>query len=379
MSHKLIWLEVVERRRNLVHPIEGNADNNRIWQAQFACELFLRPAEELQKMQWGFNFGSVLEDHFSHMRAFLEAFHFKYEAGAQEPEEQRTLALRCTSGPSSNYLHLALVGKICAATEAEVRRKAKEFWNEIKSNFPYEYEMVPAVEQSDFMQLAGWEILEKAFTPESFVEIQRYENIVISGDRKFYILGSWNFSKTANEQIWRILANAEIPVLYDVLLRPAVLQMNELATIHELGKQVQEVSEENANLIAIKPYLDIAVNNFTKLQGLRWYSYISQIRIVSLEKVPEYIPRTIGAALTHHEDKSPFAPGVQFVHPEDLGKMELWRRQIRHMDPDFGLGKHANQHMVRVRKMADLDDAFAIFYLPFPSLFGLPDVNLYRK
>jgi hypothetical protein len=344
-----------------------------LWHAQFACLIGVRTARQLDDLRWGFNLGALLDEALDRQLLFVESQHFPGEIGEPDPPYPCSLAVRCVHDPDVGNLQLALIVKNSAPTEEEAYRIAQLRWQELCSIFPYDYELVPADSDKTFFRLAGWRFVDQCVDPQDFTEVLRYEQEV--RPERFYVLGAWRRSKTANEQVWRTLAGARKPILFDITLQPTVLRMYEQDALSTVTKKAQDVVKKEEASLFSKAYANYMSTNTSDLIDFLRRPFIVQVRVLSPSGVPDYIPRAIGFAFTHSGAEIATTPGFQLISPKDKGEVEDWISQLIWLEPDLKPGPFTPKYCERLRKMVDARDARQLLCLPYPPGDGIPGVS----
>jgi hypothetical protein len=135
------WLEL-ENRQPLEVPA-GPGYQDYIWQAQFACQVNVRSYHDWSRLKWGFNAAALFDEFIDRQKLFLESqYEVRHQLGSEAPN-YRTLAFRFINLPGEGLL-VAVLGKIHDKTREKARESALEYYNEVKSTFPYDYSLVPA-------------------------------------------------------------------------------------------------------------------------------------------------------------------------------------------------------------------------------------------
>ncbi len=375
------WLEITPGRQEnweTLEPAFGQPAGDG-WHAQFASLIRVRPMDQRAKRKWGFNLGALLDEAIERQRLFIQSRHFSGvpEMG-DEPPERRTIALRAIHHPQAERLQLVLVAKVWGATLEAVRQAATDHWHEIHSTFPTDYELIPARSLESFYNLAGWRILQDAAQPNTIAEIQRYENVLNTGSDKMYLLGAWKYTNTSNEQTWRTLQGADRRILYNVTLRPTVLDELEQAALLVIAQYAEKIASQ-ATLPNVKPYAEFAAKNYAYLLQQLRKPFIVQAQVVAPEGLPEYLPRNIGYAMTYRNDREPTTPGFQITRPANAAEVAAWRANLIWLEPEVATGPVIDPRFVRVRKMTDAYEARGLLCLPFPPDSELPDVHFAEK
>ena len=343
------------------------------YHAVFACLVRIRPFEQLDGRKWGWVAGALLEEARERQRLFIETQHYPGEL-QEEPPEHRTLALRCVHDQHTLAgLRLSLLAKVCGSSKETARQAALNYWHELHSIFPYDYELIPAQTQKDFQELSGWNILNQVTKVSEFAQVQRFEGIVNTNEERFYLLGSWKSSSYANEQIWRALAGSDKPVMLNICLRPTVLLESERFALAGIAERTQKITQE-VHLSNVQVHADFAAKNYAHLVEFLRKPYIAQVCLVSPGGLAEYLPRAVGFALTHAAEHEPATPGFQVFQPRDPSEVTDWCSQLTWLENSINDGWSIDERFARIRKMVDAYEASALLSLPFPPKAGFPDV-----
>jgi len=344
--------------------------------AAFAALIKVKTAEENKDLRWGFNMGALLAEAIDRQRLFIETQHYPYELGylenqkLQTPPQRRAFSIRCTNSPGTNQLQLAVIGRVTGMDQEEAKKLAFEYWLEISSTFPTDYTLSPATDETSFEKLCGWDILENADRKGQIAEITRYENYF---NNQYYLLGSWNTSSTANEQIWRTLANAVQEVIYDISICPTILTYEDL----QIAYRQLEYSEKELEGTEKKYSAWIAhgKENWQKFVDELQHPYLVQIRLASKKELPEYLARSIGFAHAHSDEAKPVMASFSVCQPETEKESRNWLHQLQWLVIETPAREKTPPEVHRLRKMVSTQDAMNLFRLPYPSVGGIPGVK----
>lgn len=367
------YIELVQNKK--INQILPKKRQNALlsWRAIFACLIRVCSMEELESFKWGWNRGKLLEEALERQRFFIESQHFPCEPGDDVPNERRALSLRCICEPKTSKIKLVLVAKISADTIDMARQAGIQYWNEIKSVFPYDYELIPAKNRAEFKELIGWEVLKTVEKQDSIVEIQRFQRVVSTGEQFFYVLGCWSPSIFANEQIWRVLAGVNRGLMLDVMLCPTVLGEEELATLKLISQTAEEIANQS-EIVTVHPYAQFAARYYKNLLENLRRPYLLRVRLVAPDGVPRYVPRTIGFAFAHDNERDGVVPSFRTVSSQHSVEIKLWRDQIVWLEPDISSNHVVDERFRRLHRMCDVHEAHTLFRLPYPPGPGLPGV-----
>ncbi len=374
MAETLPWVELGES--NTLPDLESKAPLDRtfayLWQAVIACQVFIRPFQDLLKFKWGFSPAFLWDEARDRQRLFIEALHINDCTAQDEWPEKRSLALRVVHSPGQPGLLLSLFAKVCAPTQEVARQAACAFWYELRSIFPIDYILRPAATQDEFHRLAGWDILRQVSAADGLAQICRFNSAFNSGQEMLYLSEAWETIDRSDEQIWRALAGSPEPVLLDLLLRPTVLQQYERLLLTRLSEQASRISKNN-DLHFAQPFaFKTATQLDRRLAGLT-RPYFVQVRLASPTFVPDFVSRAVGSALTRSARPDAMMWGYQIKRPTTRNDSRLWEPQIYWLErlPNPALAPNFE----RLQDMADLGEAQAVFRLPYPPEQGLPGVT----
>jgi hypothetical protein len=366
------WIETgVEPLR---FSLKARVDETELHHALFAARVLLKPFAQVENFNWGFSNESLLLSAMERQSLFIESQHPHDDFAITEPQDRRTLALRCIRDPSSDKLQLTILGKISSDNCDIARSLALEYWHEINSIFPYEYVLDPAKTQTDFLTASGLSLLED-LTQKSILEINRFEGALADGATLLYILGKWNATTTSNEQIWRVIAGCKQPMMLNITLQPTTLFDHEIMAISEMIKTAKGIMENKPFPIVLRE-AEWAYKEYSdRLARLR-HPFLAQVLLVGHGKLPTYIPRVIGSALAHNSNEGPAEHLYQISQDinGDAASAQSWIQSIRWLEPSVSPSL-SDTRLTRMRYLVNRLEASSLFRLPFPSKGGLPGVH----
>ncbi len=382
--NNLPWIEVLHANeapwlRAATQPA-ASGSSSYAWRALFACQVCLLPFDELTARKWGFNNGALLEEAFDRRRLFVESQHTAAEPQSG-PADCRALSLRCRNDPTQDGLLLSLIARVCASSSQAARQAACEYWLEIASTFPWDYQLLPASSQAEYHRLCGENMWQGVDQVNSLAEVQRFEAVVSLGSSlaagenpyHFLLMGQWGASRYSNEQTWRLLAGADREVMLDVQVHPSVLYEEEKDLLDSMGKSLEKASK-SASSPQVLPYVQYAARKYAENLALWMYHpYHVQVHLVAPQGLPDYLPRALGFALTHTEDSHPPAPGFQIVRPQDSENAAHWRDCLQVLEP--ALTPIQDARFTRMRYLTGAIEACSLLQLPYPPGPGLPGVH----
>jgi hypothetical protein len=355
---------------------EGNGNvqpSGKGWHAQFAAAIKIRKFDELVKLKWGFDFSALLNEVLGRQRLFIESQHFPGEPRVQPPEN-RTLSLRFIHDAIGKRIRPYLLTKVQADDKISAIDLAIETWQEMTSIFPYDYILEPVQDRQSFLKATGWDWINQSNDPTSFIEIDRYEGIISTGQDVLFLLGSWQESMIGNEQVWRTLAGANQLIMINILLRPVVLLDYEVAILKNIVDFAERI-DKNSVHPSFLPYIESAICNYKEMAVNLRHPYLIRIHLVSSESIPDYIPRTIGHAMTHSDKPGVDTPDYQVVQPCTCGELEQWKQLLCWLEPEAFSPAGYDARFSRLRNLVDAQEAVSLFRLPFPPQDGIPGVT----
>lgn len=369
MSHRQTpWIEIKRSSQGIKLQQEfPDIDRKFSWQAMFVCQIGVLPFEERLKLKWGFSPAFLLEEAIDRQKLFIEAQLSNNPIDKQL--EYRTLALRCICVPNSGVL-LGLVAKVLAESQEKAQLCALNYFREIESIFPYDYTIRPAISLDEYNRLTGREIIKKCNHPSSIAQIRRFERPLRTSKGVFRILGIWQTGMRSDEQIWRVLAQYPQEILFNVLISPTTLFEGERRALLEMKKSVQiskDMPPDEPYLQNYETWIDTFINRY--ISPWNRYFYL-QVHLASPVEIQEYIFRSIGSSITR-ENPELASPGFQAVHPLNKNDVRDW---CNHLDCLDNIQTNDSILLPRLSELASLDEAHAVFRLPYPPETGLPNV-----
>jgi len=365
-SNQHPWIEVKEAPSRTSHQNKDSGTEKKIaYQAMFACQIGIKPFDVRINLKWGFSAAFLLEEALDRQKLFIESQLSHNPIDTQI--ERRVFALRCSSSPGSG-IRLGLVAKVMAETRKAANEFAQNYFREIESIFPLDYTIRPATSPEEFNRLSGREILEKCNDANSIVQIRRFEQPLRTSKGVFRILGLWQTGMRSDEQIWRALANYPHEILLNVTLCPTILFEGERRALLEMkraAQATQDISTDEPYLqnyeTWIEPFIDRHLSPWNR------YFYL-QVHLVSPQKINDSLFRSIGSAITRdHEEQS--SPGFQVIHPQNDNTAFEWRNYLDCLNI---VPTSDNTLIPRLSELASLDEAHAVFRLPYPPEADLP-------
>lgn len=335
------------------------------WHASFACKVKLQPGKDWFEMRWGFNAGVLLEEALDRARLFIESQHSSVVDLNRRYGDQHTLSLRCKVKPNKR-LAFAIIGKVCANTEAEAHQNSKIYCREICSTFPQDFVIDPAKSLEDYQEISGSDILQ---AQGEIAQLKRFEKYLPAREGMQYVHGLWQSSARSHEQIWRALANLTDPTLLSISLRPITIYPYEQQLFEQLIKAI-EMPEVNGRTLPIsyKAWNNIFIER--RVTPLQRYFYL-QIHLASLNQLDENILRCIGTALTRENSNGPM-PGFMVLRP-NLANRTIWAECLDRVDLTPSESEFNPQHLSDI---ADMEEAAGVFRYPYPHPdAGIADVN----
>ena len=355
----------IETRRS---PLEKECP----WQAMFAFQIGIRPYDERLNLKWGFNPAVLLEEALDRQKLFVES---QLENNPiDHPVEHRSLALRCICVPNSGLI-LGLVARVLADSQAKAQSFARNYLRELESTFPYDYTLLPATSSEEFDRITGDEIFKKCKNPASIAKIRRFESPLQISAGILRVVGIWQTGKRSDEQIWRALAHCPHEVLLNISLSPTTLFEGERRTLLEMKRLAQapeEIPSGEPYLQNYETWIDPFINRY--LSPWNKYFYL-QVHLVSASEIDEFLLRSIGSSITR-DNPELSTPGFQIIRPKNGIEAAEWSSQLDRLEMI-----HVNKYWIlpRLSELASVEEAHAVFRLPYPPESGFPNVVFLKE
>lgn len=363
------WIELTEYQdqENLAGP--GFVEY--IWQALFACQVGIPTHQEWVKLKWGFNASALFDETLERQRLFLESQHTIQNELGTEDADHRTLAFRYINRPGEGLL-VAIIGKIHGRTREEGMEKALAFYLELKATFPYDYILVPALTEDEFIRFSGGDILDEGRDEYDLAQVKRFEVPIHLNQNSSILQGLWQSSPRAHEQIWRSLAASPYPLLLNMAVRCTVLYEKERERLLKCANEISTLKPDGSLNQKTLSMLKKWNNAYTERRLTPWKKFFYlQVHLASIRKIDENLFRIVSTALVLSKEGHA-QPGYQVISPKfDEGL--TWRKKLRNLDFIFS-GSYLP--IPRLAEVADLEEVFAVLRLPYsPPENGLPNMN----
>jgi len=370
LDSQVPWFDVKPISLNNGYKLnDHNSAQQNTWQAMFACQINVLSYDERLEFRWGFAPAFLLDEAIDRQKLFIETQFVENPFVSQI--HQRTLALRCINLPNSG-VQLGLVAKTLADSKEKAQMAAETYWNELKSTFPYDYILHPAITNEKFYQLTGKEILEKCTDSNLIAQIRRCENTVPMSKTAIPMIGVWQTSIRSDEQIWRTLANYQKDLLLNIQIRPTTLSKEEWLAILEI-RDLTQLSSENKD--SNRHYDDNYgrwIDSFISRYTNQWEKYLYlQVHLVSSADLKEYTFRSIGSSITRNASDQ-VNPGYEVDYPFDNTEAKKWAQTLSNLE--FIPAMNRNR-LPRLRDLSSIDEAHAVFRLPYPPKPGFPNTR----
>jgi hypothetical protein len=240
------------------------------------------------------------------------------------------------------------------------------------STFPYDYKLVPAETEAEFVQISGQDLLDRNPGQLDLAQVKRLEMPLSLVPNSPSLQGVWRSGQRAHEQIWRSLASSPDPVMLSISLRCTVLYEKEREKLLRFEEKISALRDQPLNQQTLS-----GMQHWNRKQMERclapWTRFFYlQVHVVSTCKLNGNLLRTIGAALTS-DSSGDSLPGYQILSPEQA---QVWQNRLKDLDTIF---TESYLPVRRLSEVADLEEVFAVFRLPYsPPENGFPDVNFIR-
>jgi len=336
-----------------------------MWGTQIALKSFA----DREKWQAGYpSFGEMRKEYHQRVLKFIRALR---DPSVQDTSIHRIVILRLVKLPEDDYLRLYLVVKCSHDDVHEAHDLAEQSWHEILSTFPYEYALHPlGKEQLDrvLQQNISSEAKEpyiRILYPWTQTYIGPKEN---NQSDMLWLCSAWASSDSSMEMIWRTLYASTSPITLEVYLQPSILLKQERGFLSNLIDYLKKTSEQETGHAKVEAKLwhDFISQRIISLTQ----PYLMQVRLFSPDRIPFYIPRVVGTALSHADDTNNEINGYQVGKPgTSLEKIRDWREKI--VDLDI-----INTHSSRLPYLVTSKEASGVFRLPYIPKDDLPDLKI---
>jgi hypothetical protein len=374
-----IWIEVGSPSRQKKRQVDdgGVGLPKQSFHAVIAARILLISFEKIMQSKWGFSPEAGLREARDRLKDFIESYHYADHSGIVDPPDKRTLALRIIRDPSKPNLQIVLLGKVCADNMGEARRRALDFWMEVRSQFPTDYALKPMTDRYEFLSISKHESLLNGTKQGTCIELSRFEGLLQTEDVSLNAVGVWNSTPASNERIWRVLASSPEEVALNITLRPTMLYDDELQILAQITETADKAARESPNPLTRQDAELLHQLYQERLKNLG-YAYLAQIHVIAPNGLSGYIPRAIGSALTHHRQEHSRQLGYQMRTPGNNDESSTWLADIHWLELHPTPGFIQDARMQRLRYLVGTAEASTLFQLPFPPKGGIPGVNFER-
>lgn len=324
------------------------------WHFTFAFQVIHRPAEEWQKMRWGFNAAALLEEALDRCKLFIESHSVNEFSYFDKGQPVCTMALRGLNIPGTGTI-MVLLGNIIT----QEKQAGLDYAHKIFSIFPHDFILHPARTREEYRLLAGIEFFSKK---PNIVAIQRGRIFFPPMRPKDEVRGVWQASPRSNEQIWRALSHMTQGVMLNILVQPTLLFDNEKERLLQIQKSVLEPNHKSGVILPYQSWLE----EYIKRRLAPWQKFfIIQVHALFEEHVDNHFLHSVGSAVTRNSNEFPL-PGYELFHPVLEAEKSDWITNIQSL---------MISNPREINDIADLDEAFAVFRFPFQPETGLPGTN----
>jgi hypothetical protein len=352
-----IWIEILQSPDQSDIPIPGLSDYQ--WQALFACQVGVPNHQNWANLKWGFNAGALFDEAIERQKLFLESQHSLGIDLRFENPAARTIAFRYINHNSEGLL-ITVVGKVSAKTRERVEASANEYYQVLKSTFPYDYSLSPATSRDEFLEITGSDLFFESSGQMDIVQIKRRETLMPLNRQLPYLQGLWQSGGRSHEQIWRSVIASQNKVLVSVTLRPTVLYDNELEIYSNLASELANYQTVNNSPKIFNAYKEWC-KNYVERRLTPWKKFFYlQFHIASDKDISEDFIGSIGAALTQSSPGQTL-PGYQGVRPSGRKKRE-WGEKVYNMHITSLDSQLLNP---RLSEVADLEEVFSAIRIPY--------------
>jgi hypothetical protein len=228
--------------------------------------------------------------------------------------------------------------------------------------------LYPATTEEKFHAVSGSELLKKSNAVNMIAQLRRFEKPLKTTKGILRLVGIWQTNLRSDEQTWRALAGYPTEILLNISIRPTTLFEGERRALFAMQQAASSPQDEPYD----EPYLQnykAWVDQFISRHISPWNRYFYlQIHLASPGGIDEYIFRSIGSSITR-ENPDQSSPGYQMVRPPDNKAASEWRNYLDNLEMI-----HTDRSLLlpRLSELANLEEAHAVFRLPYLPSVGLP-------
>lgn len=359
------WIKIEQNQDSLA----DTGMSEYAWQAIFACQVGVRPYQEWVKLKWGFNASALFDEALERQRLFLESQYTLKNDFRLENTDQRTLAYRFIARPGDGIL-IAILGKIQAQSREDVYQSALSYYRELKSIFPYDYFLVPATTEKEFLSITGGDILEDTNTLH-LAQVKRIELPIHPRVDSPVIQGLWQSGPRSHEQIWRLLATSQQPAFINISIRSSILYERERKLILDSADRIANFTDDEISQISLSAQKKWN-EKYIERRFAPWKKFFYlQVHLASTGEIDKNIFRIAGTSLSLNPEGQS-VPGYQESAPRGH-EAGTWLRKL--MNLDF---VHSGSRLSapRLAEIADMEEVFAVMRLPYsPPENGFPEMK----
>jgi hypothetical protein len=343
----------------------------------FCAKVVPPQPNEVSSSNWSWNLKDyVLDTHPDRSQQWFSGLH---GATMQNEYKERRISMRYVHDRIDDPFKLRLLARVDSDQDSALEI-SKQTWYEIASTFPFEYILKPIVSEQDMLEETGEKWLEDR-NLQLFVEVLQpsittFELVVDQEDHLIPVFGKWKGTPTSSENIWRALHNYPHPVIMEVLLRAIQVNGDEIVTLDQLLKELQDLANNKISTIYkiyVQQWLDAITERAKRLAPL----FLVQVRLASPQKILPYLSRIIGTALTYQSITNFVEPfGYQVVKPGENEVLD-WVSKIASLDfIDVPIQSNIHPALRRIPFTASALDLPYITRLPLVPKGNIPNLIL---
>ncbi len=336
----------------LSKPVQTNEG----WRVNFALQIFHRTAEDWVKMRWGFNAAALLEEALDRQKLFIETQALSEAAFLANEGAKRTLAMRVINLPEDG-LQIALLGRVDSVNREKAVEEAANYAGNVQAIFPQDFIVRAAESPDEYEKLYGASLFNKSL---KIVLIQRANAPFPSKHGYGHLTGLWQSSLRSSEQVWRALYGAQKNVMLNITIQPSILFEGEKEYFLEIKK-----AGTNEKGVSLTSSYNFWVDQFIKRRLAAWKRFfLMQVHVLAEGGPDENLVRSIGAAITRDPAPEIFSPGYSMLRPGSAAEERDWLRRVQTLE--------FVPSPMRTNDVADLEEVFSVFRLPYIPEAGLP-------
>jgi hypothetical protein len=291
-------------------------------------------------------------------------------------EGERLYALRVIQRENTSVLEFIFMVKTLHSTQENAIREAEEAWFDIQGNFPVDYILEP-IQNKNFYEKTGlnWTNDFEQATVHLIHQSIEFPYANTEKPQPIQLCGHWAKMIICQDQVWRALHHAPVPIFLDVLMQPTILAPIEVATLDEMTNKLLDFTNEDLNNGIMKVWASKRLELLQQHNADLIQPYLLQVRILSPNQTPSYVDRVIGSSLSSLPDgASLINRGWHSIYPLNINDLINWKNKVSKMA--FIEFAYPANIPLRLPYLATAKEIVTAFCLPLLPEGGIPDLNI---